>query len=62
MIKTDDTLSMMDKININLYNNLYSLSIAKEATSSEGNGAGILIIGLIVVVVALAGYIMSKNK
>ena len=55
-------LSFIDKLDINLYRYLYTASIAKEAVSSEGNGIGILIIGLIVVAVAFGGYIMSKNK
>ena len=59
---TRTSLSLIDKIDINLYKYLYMASIAKEAAESKGNSGGILIIGMIVVVVALAGYIMSKNK
>lgn len=58
----NNTVSMLDKVSIKYYNLLYTASIAKEATSgAEGNG-GILIIGMIVVIVGLVGFIITKNK
>ena len=48
------TLSVLD--------NLYTASIAKEVVSSkEGNG-GILIVGMIIIIIGLVGYIFSKNR
>lgn len=57
-----NTLSMMDKLSIKYYGYLYTASIAKEAaTSSNGNG-GILIIGMVIVIVGLIGFILTKNR
>ena len=56
-----NTLSLGDKIYINLFNYIYSLSVAKEV-ASKGNSGGILIIGMIVVIVGIIGYIITKNK
>lgn len=56
-----NTLSLGDKIDINLFNYIYSLSVAKEV-ASKGNSGGILIIGMIVVIVGIIGYIITKNK
>lgn len=56
------TLSVLDKINIRFNDYLYTASIAKEVVSSkEGNG-GILIVGMIIIIVGLVGYIFSKNR
>ena len=58
----NDTLSVLDKINIRFNDYLYTASIAKEVVSSkEGNG-GILIVGMIIIIVGLVGYIFSKNR
>lgn len=56
------TLSVLDKINIRFNDYLYTASIAKEVVSSkEGNG-GILIVGMIIIIIGLVGYIFSKNR
>lgn len=56
------TLNLFDKLTIKYYDCLYTASIAKEAVSGkEGNG-GILIVGMIIVIVGLVGFILTKNK
>ena len=60
---TRTSLSLTDKIDMSLYKYLYTASIAQEAVGGkEGNGGGILIIGMIIVVVGLIGFIITKNK
>ena len=60
---TNTNLSFVDKIDMSLYKYMYALSIAQEAvTGKEGNSGGILIIGMIIVVVGLIGFIITKNK
>ena len=62
MTKTN-ALSLIDRIDMSMYKYLYTMSIAQEATAGkEGNGGGILIIGMIIVVVGLIGFIITKNK
>lgn len=58
----NDTFSILDRINIRFNDFLYTASIAKEVASSKGGNGGILIIGMIIVIVGLVGYIFSKNK
>lgn len=53
--------NLIDRIDINLFNYIYSLSVAKEV-ASKGNSGGIIIIGMIVVIVGIIGYIITKNK
>jgi len=53
--------NLIDRIDINLFNYIYSLSVAKEV-ASKGNSGGIIIIGMIVVIVGIVGYIITKNK
>ena len=58
-----DTIGLLDKITIKYYDNLYTASIAKEAISGkEGNSGGILIVGMIIVIIGLVGFIMTKNR
>ena len=58
-----NTLGLFDKLTIKYYDYLYTASIAKEvASTNEGNSGGILIIGMIVVIVGLIGFILTKNK
>lgn len=54
-------LNMYDKITYSLYNSLYTASIAQQAAEGK-NGGGILIIGMIIVVVGIIGFIITKNK
>ena len=56
-----NNLNTFDKININLHNYMYTASIAEQAADGK-NGGGILIIGMIIVVVGIVGFIMTKNK
>lgn len=56
-------MSLIDKMDLNLYRYMYTLSIAKEAVSGkESNSGGILIIGMIIVIVGLIGFIITKNR
>lgn len=58
----NNTLGILDKINIKLNDYMYTLSIAKEAISSKNSSGGILIVGMIIVIVGLVGYMLSKNR
>lgn len=59
----NNTISILDKLTFKYYDYLNTLSIAKEVMSGkEGNNGGILIIGMIVIIVGLVGFIMTKNK
>ena len=58
----NDTFSILDRINVRFNDFLYTASIAKEVVSSKGENGGILIIGMIIVIIGLVGYIFSKNK
>lgn len=58
-----NTLSFLDKMTIKYYDYLYTASIAKEAVAGkDGNSGGILIVGMIVVIVGLVGFILTKNR
>ena len=58
-----NTLNLFDRLNIKYYDYLYAASIAKEVVSGkESNSGGILIIGMIIVIVGLIGFIITKNK
>lgn len=56
------TLSLIDKLSIKYYDYLYTASIAKEATTGKESNGGILIVGMIIVIVGLVGFILTKNK
>ena len=59
----DYTISFIGKLNYKAYDLLYTASIAKEVVSGkEGNSGGIVIIGMLVVIVGLVGFIITKNK
>lgn len=55
-------LDVFEKINYRFYNSLYTMSIAKEAASSDNSNGGIIIIGMVIVIVGLIGFILTKNK
>ena len=54
-------LSLYDKVSLNLYNYMYTASIAQQAADGKNSG-GIIVIGMIIVVVGIVGFIMAKNK
>lgn len=56
------TLSLFDKLSIKYYDYLYTASIAKEAAAGKESNGGILIVGMIIVIVGLVGFIITKNK
>ena len=59
----NNTINALDKLTFKYYDYLNTLSIAKEVMSGkEGNNGGILIIGMIVIIVGLIGFIITKNK
>lgn len=62
MTKVNDTMSFVDKISLKAYDYLYTASIAKEAVSGKESNGGILIVGMIIVIVGLVGFILTKNK
>ena len=62
MIKAN-TISLIDRIDMGMYKYMYTMSIAQEAANGkEANGGGILIIGMIIVIVGIIGFILTKNK
>jgi hypothetical protein len=56
------TFNLLDNLTIKYYNSLYTLSIAKEAVAGKESNGGIVIIGMIIVIVGLVGFILTKNK
>lgn len=58
----ENTFNLFDTLSIKLFNYLYTFSIVKEAVKDRGNSGGIIIIGLIVIIVGLIGFIMTNNK
>ena len=62
MNNVNNTMNIFDKLTIKYYDYLYTASIAKEVVSGkEGNG-GILIVGMIIVIVGIIGFILTKNR
>ena len=58
-----NTLSIIDKFDIGLYKYMYAASIAKEAVESgQSNSGGIVIIGMVIVIVGMIGFILASNK
>ncbi len=62
MSEVNNTMSFIDKISLKAYDFLYTVSIAKEAATGKESNGGILIIGMIVIIVGLIGFIITKNK
>lgn len=58
----EKTLSFIDKLTVKYYDYLYTASIAKEAAIGKESNGGILIVGMIIVIVGLVGFILTKNK
>lgn len=56
------TLNLFDKLTVKYYDYLYTASIAKEATAGKESNGGILIVGMIIVIVGLIGFILTKNR
>ncbi len=56
------TISLFDKLTLKYYDFMYTASIAKEATASKDGNGGILIVGMLIVIVGLIGFIITKNK
>ena len=58
-----NTIGLIDKVDLGIYKYMYTLSIAKEAVSSgKSNSGGILIIGMVIVIVGMIGFILASNK
>ncbi len=62
MTEVNNTMGFLDKISLKAYDSLYTLSIAKEAVAGKESNGGIVIIGMIIVIVGLVGFILTKNK
>ncbi len=62
MEHTSQTINLLDKLTIKYYDYLYTASIAKEATTGKESNGGILIVGMIIVIVGLVGFILTKNR
>lgn len=56
------TFNLFDKLTVKYYDYLYTASIAKEAATGKESNGGILIVGMIIVIVGLVGFILTKNK
>jgi len=62
MNEANNTIGFFDKFLLKYYDYLYTASIAKEATTGKESNGGILIVGMIIVIVGLVGFILTKNK
>ena len=60
--EVSNTLGIFDKLTIKYYDYLYTASIAKEATAGKESNGGILIVGMIIVIVGLIGFILTKTR
>lgn len=60
--KISQTISFIDKIVVKYYDSIYTMSIAKEVTTTGGSNGGILIIGMLVAIVAIIGFILTTNR
>ncbi|MEE0699694.1 MAG: hypothetical protein U0M66_03830 [Bacilli bacterium] len=58
----EKTLSLFDRILLKANDYMYTASIAKEAAAGKESNGGILIVGMIIVIVGLVGFIITKNK
>ncbi len=58
----EKTLSLFDRILLKTNDYMYTASIAKEAAAGKESNGGILIVGMIIVIVGLVGFIITKNK
>jgi len=58
----EKTLGLFDRITLKYYDYLYTASIAKEAAAGKESNGGILIVGMIIVIVGLIGFILTKNR
>lgn len=58
----ENTINLFDKLSMKYYGYLYTASISKEATSGNVSNGGILIVGMIIVIVGLVGFILTKHK
>ncbi len=62
MEDVNNGMNILDKLAIKSYDYLYTASIAKEAAANGQSNGGILIVGMIIVIVGLIGFIITKNK
>ncbi len=60
--EVSNTFSILDKMTVKYYDYLYTASIAKEAATGKESNGGILIVGMIIVIVGLVGFILTKNR
>ncbi len=58
----EKTLSLFDRILLKTNDYMYTASIAKEAAAGKESNGGILIVGMIIVIIGLVGFIITKNK
>lgn len=58
----DNIISNFDVLSIKLLNCFYTMSIVKETVQNKGNSGGIVIIGMIIVIVGLIGFILTNNS
>lgn len=56
------SLDIFDRASMLPYNYLYTASIATQAADSKTSGSGMLLIGMVIVIVAIVGFIITKNK
>lgn len=58
----EKTLSLFDRILLKTNDYMYTASIAKEVAAGKESNGGILIVGMIIVIIGLVGFIITKNK
>ena len=58
----ENVVDLFDKISMKHYGYLYTASVVKEAFSGKLGNGGIIIIGMIIVIVGLIGFILTNNS
>ena len=58
----ENVVDLFDKLSMKYYGYLYTASVVKEAFSGKNGNGGIIIIGMIIVIVGLIGFILTNNS
>ena len=58
----ENVVDLFDKLSIKYYGYLYTALVVKEAFSGKHGNGGIIIIGMLIVIVGLIGFILTNNS
>lgn len=58
----ENVVDLFDKLSMKYYGYLYTASVVKEAFSGKHGNGGIIIIGMLIVIVGLIGFILTNNS